>query len=87
MPSNLKIQHGVLDSVNNAWGRPDAIIARRRMQLHFPQVLKVLESKREESQEEEGEGNQFGTSARRCVDVEFDLVWFQRDTKNFLFQP
>lgn len=36
------------------------------MQLHFPQVLKVLESKREEAQEEEGEGNQFGMSAPRC---------------------
>lgn len=85
MPSNLKIQHGVLDSVNNAWGRPDAIIARRRMQLRFPQVLKVPESKREEAQEEKREGNRLGTLLERVWTWSLTLFGSSVTPKSFCF--
>lgn len=29
----------MLDSMNNAWSQSAFIIARRKVQLHFPQVL------------------------------------------------
>lgn len=46
MTSKLKTQRVTSDGVNYSWSQWACIIARRKVQLHFPQVLTIREEKR-----------------------------------------